>query len=57
MAAVTVPTTIDVPEPDGLTPRTPKTPVTATSPSVSGHKRNITATMSRPIFEFVDDDE
>lgn len=33
---------------------TPKTPTQATS---SGHKRQITATMSRPIFEFVDDDE
>ena len=30
---------------------------TPTTTSASGHKRNITATMSRPIFEFVDDDE
>jgi hypothetical protein len=31
--------------------------VTTPTSSASGHKRNITATMSRPIFEFVDDDE
>lgn len=47
----------EVPPVSPITTKTssPQKPVSqATS---SGHKRQITATMSRPIFEFVDDDE
>ncbi|KAM0721266.1 hypothetical protein Q7P37_003554 [Cladosporium fusiforme] len=37
------------------TPTHPKE--TDNASTATGHKRNLTATMSRPIFEFVDDDE
>jgi len=51
LAGVLVPPPVDFHQAaDGTTVTTPTS-------STSGHKRNITATMSRPIFEFVDDDE
>lgn len=42
--------------PDGVT-NTLSPTATSTSTAAFGHKRNITATMSRPIFDFADDDE
>jgi microcystin-dependent protein len=54
VAGVPVPTPSDLQESDGAT-NTPAT--TSTSTATSNHKRKITATMSRPIFEFADDDE
>ena len=54
VAGVPVPTPSDILEADGATTTSVDTP-TSTEPS--GHKRKITATTSRAIFEFPDDDE
>lgn len=54
VAGVPVPTPSDTQEADGATTTSVATP---TSTASSGHKRKITATTSRAIFEFPDDDE
>jgi len=56
LAGVPVPTPSDLQEADDATNTSLATP-TSTATATSGHKRKITATMSRPIFEFADDDE
>lgn len=47
---------VPVPVPPPV-PTTPTHVQELDNASTTGHKRNLTATMSRPIFEFVDDDE
>lgn len=54
VAGVPVPTPSDTQEADGAITTSVATP---TSTASSGHKRKITATTSRAIFEFPDDDE
>ena len=54
VAGVPVPIPSDLQESDGATH---SSAATSTSTATSNHKRKITATMSRPIFEFADDDE
>lgn len=54
VAGVPVPVPSDRLDADGATNTSS---ATSTSTGTPGHKRNITATMSRPIFEFADDDE
>ena len=54
VAGVPVPTPLDIQEAGRATTTSVATP-TSTAPS--GHKRKITATTSRAIFEFPDDDE
>jgi hypothetical protein len=54
VAGVPVPTPLDTQEADAATTTSVAMP-TSTAPS--GHKRKITATTSRAIFEFPDDDE
>lgn len=51
---VPVPVTSDLQDADDATNTSS---ASSTSAAVLGHRRKITATMSRPIFEFADDDE
>lgn len=51
---VPVPVTSDHQEADSATNTSS---ATSTAAAALGHRRKITATMSRPIFEFADDDE